>query len=245
MSVEYTPQSIAPGSVIGAALRIYRDNAAVLLAGAAVVFGIEALVSYAFHDALFALAAIIALVATTFYQGMVVELVRDVQDGRRDSGVGDLFRGVTPVVLPLIVVSILAGLGIGLGFVLLIVPGLFLLTIWSVVAPVTVLERPGILAAFGRSRELVRGYGWNVFGVMIVALLVTFVVSLIGEGLVSSLGDEGEAVGRWVVSVLTAPFTALLAAVLYFGLRRAHGEPRDAVTWPSGPEVPAWPAREG
>ena len=45
-------------------------------------------------------------------EGMVVQLVRDVQDGRRDNTVGELFSSVSPVLLPLIAVSILAGLGI-------------------------------------------------------------------------------------------------------------------------------------
>ena len=59
----------------------------------------------------------------------------------------------------------------GIGFILLIIPGLFLIVIWSVVAPVVVLERPGVFAAFGRSRELVRGNGWNVFAVIVLVFL--------------------------------------------------------------------------
>jgi hypothetical protein len=47
-----------------------------------------------------------------------------------------------------------------------------------VVAPVTVLERPGVWGAFGRSRELVSGNGWNVFGVIVLVFLVIAVVSL-------------------------------------------------------------------
>jgi hypothetical protein len=244
MSTEYTADAVRPGSVIGASLRIYRDHAAILIAAAAVVFGVEAVLSYLLRDALSVIVAVFTLVATTFWQGMVVELVRDVQDGRRDSGVGDLFRAVTPVLLQLIVVSIIAGIGIAIGFVLLIVPGLFLLTIWSVVAPVTVLERPGILAAFSRSRELVRGDGWQVLGVIIVAVLVSIVVSVIVGAIIASAGDGAEAAARWATSVLTAPFMALVTSVLYFALRGAHGEERDAVTWPSGPEVPTWPARD-
>jgi hypothetical protein len=66
-------------------------------------------------------------------------------------------QSVEPVFWPLVAVSILFGIGVGIGFVLPIIPGLMLLVIWSVVAPVTVLERVGVLAAFGRSGELVRG----------------------------------------------------------------------------------------
>lgn len=85
----------------------------------------------------------------------MVELVRDVQDGRLDASVGDLMRSVLPVLGPLIAAGILAGIGIAVGFVLLIVPGLFLLTIWAVI----VIERRGISDAFGRSRQLVKDQG--------------------------------------------------------------------------------------
>ena len=65
------------------------------------------------------------------------------------------------------------GSAVGIGFFLLIVPGCILLTIWAVIAPVIVIERKGALDSFGRSRELVRGNGWPVFGTVIVATLIT------------------------------------------------------------------------
>jgi hypothetical protein len=220
------PQAtVDAGSVISNALRIYADQASVLIPAAIVVFAIEAIVAYALRGLLAILAGLVALIASTFYNGMVVELVRDVQDGRRDSSVGDLFRAVQPVVLPLIAVSILGGLGIGIGFILLIIPGLFLLTIWSVVAPVTVLERPGVFAAFGRSRELVKGYGWQVFGVIVVIVLIGLVVGIVVGVIASSLSDLGLTIVQWVINVITAPLSALLTSVLYFALRRAQGEP--------------------
>ena len=74
---------------------------------------------------------------------MVVEAAQDILDGRRDHTVGSLLRSVTPVIGALIVAGILAGIAIGIGLLLLIVPGLFLLTIWAVIAPVIVIERSG------------------------------------------------------------------------------------------------------
>jgi hypothetical protein len=53
---------------------------------------------------------------------MIVELVRDIQDGHRDSSVP--FRGVAPVVLSLIGLSIPLAIGVGIGFILIVVPGL-------------------------------------------------------------------------------------------------------------------------
>ena len=49
------------------------------------------------------------------------------------------------MLVTLVFTGILAGIAIGIGFVLLIVPGLFLLTIWALVAPVIVIERKGVM----------------------------------------------------------------------------------------------------
>ena len=131
--------------------------------------------------------------------------------------------------LSLIAVSILAGLGIAIGLLLLIIPGLILLTLWAVVAPVTVLERPGVLAVFGRSRELVRGNGWQVFGVIVLFILIFIAIGIVLGIIGAVLGDAGEVILNYVGSVITAPLVALASAVLYFELRAP------------GPEVPVAP----
>ena len=77
-----------------------------------------------FDEALFALvAADRRSTLSIFYQGMVVQLVRDVQDGRRDHAAGELLRSVAPVFWQLLAIAILFGIGVGIGFVLLIIPG--------------------------------------------------------------------------------------------------------------------------
>jgi hypothetical protein len=223
-----------PGEIIARAFEIYREQFAVLAGTALLVFAVEAIAAVALPGALAVVAAVVSIVLTTFYQGMVVRLVDDVQDGRRDSSVADLLRSVSPVVLPLLVVSILAGLGIGLGFLLLIVPGLFLLTIWAVVAPVTVLEQPGILAAFGRSRELVRGHGWPVLGTLVLVFLILITAGVVAGVIGASLGggDVGEAAIGWLLNALVQPLAAVTAAVLYFALRPAREEPAaESVTY--------------
>jgi hypothetical protein len=214
-------EELTVGGVLARTFDIYRDQFGVLVGAALLVFAVEAVASFALPAALAAVAALISIVLTTFYQGMVVALVHDVQDGRRDSSVGDLLRSVSPVVVPLFVVSLLAGLGIGIGFVLLIIPGLFLLTVWAVVAPVTVLERPGIFAAFGRSRELVRGHGWTVLGAIVLVFVIVLCAGIVAAiiGTAVGGGDEIEAVVGWLLNALVQPLAALVAAVLYFALR--------------------------
>ncbi len=133
------------GGVIRRVFDIYVDQASVLMPAAAVVFvftGIIAALLVVASPGLALVALLIDLVAGTLFTGMVVELVADVQDGRRDASPGQLLRAATPVLGQLILVGIVAGIGIVVGFFLIIVPGLILITIWSVAAPVVVLERP-------------------------------------------------------------------------------------------------------
>ena len=215
---------LSPGDVIGRAFTIYRDQIGVLLPAALVVFAVDALSRWVFDRGVLALVSVvISLVLATLYEGMVVQLVRDVQDGRRDNTVGELFGSVSPVLVPLIAVSILAGLGIAIGFVLLIVPGLVLLTFWSVAAPVVVIERPGVFGAFGRSRELVRGYGWPVFGTVVLVFLLVIAASIAAALIGVVLGDVGRAVLNWIFDALTQPVAALTTSVLYFTLLQLHG----------------------
>jgi hypothetical protein len=217
------------GAVIDRVFAIYVDRAPVLMPAAAVVFvlsGILTSVVVAAAPGLTLLALLISLVATTLFTGMVVQLVADVRDRRRDASVRQLLQSVTPVLGQLILVGIVVGLGVLIGFILIIVPGLFLLTIWSVSAPVVVLERPGGLRALGRSRELVRGNGWRVFGVVLVFFLLVVGVGTTLELLAGALSKGAGIVVTVVVGVLTAPLYALAAAVLYFELRG----PREAET---------------
>jgi hypothetical protein len=214
-------RQLDPGAVIRRVFEIYVDQASVLMPAAAVVFvftGILSVLLVAASSTLTLVALFIGLVATTLFTGMVVELVADVQDGRRDSSPGQLLQAATPVLGQLILVGIVVAIGTVIGFVLIIVPGLILITLWSVAAPVVVLENPGVFAALRRSRELVRGNGWQVFGVIVVVYIMVGILSFIIEGVAESAGTGVGIVVRVVVGVLTAPLTALAASVLYFEL---------------------------
>jgi hypothetical protein len=217
-------QRLTPGDVIGRAFQIYREQIGVLLPAALLVFAVDAVIGWLLDEgALVLIAGLVSLVLTTLYQGMVVQLVRDVQDGRRDNTIGELFASVSPVLLPLIAVSILAGIGIGIGLLLLIVPGLILLTFWSVVAPVTVIERPGVFSAFSRSWELVRGHGWPVFGTIVLVFLLVIAAGIVAGVIGAALSDGARAVLSWLFDALTQPVAALTASVIYFTLLRERG----------------------
>ncbi len=208
---------IRPGAIIGRVFEIYREQAATLLPAALLVYAVQLLAALLVPD-FFVVAAVVGIVVGVFYQGMVVRLVEDVQDGRRDHSIGELFRSVGPVVLPLIGLAIVAGFAIAIGFVLIIIPGLILLTWWSVAAPALVIERAGVFGSLGRSRDLVRGNGWNVFGTILLVLLIDIAVNIVAAIIGAALGDAGRGVVDWSAATLTAPIVALTSSVLYFAL---------------------------
>src|SRR6188768_3603137 len=96
------------------------------------------------------IAALISLVGLFWVQGALVTAVEDIRDGRADLSLGETFRRVRPQLGAIVVAGLLAGLGIVLGLVLLIVPGLILMTWWVLVIPVVVLEKSAAGAAFSR-----------------------------------------------------------------------------------------------
>jgi len=219
---------------------IYVEQAAVLMPAAAAVFVFTGILSTLLTNAgggLRFVALLIGLVATTLFTGMVVKLVADVRDGRRDSTPGQLLRAVWPVIGPLLFVAIAAAAGVLIGFIFLIVPGLILLTLWAVAAPVVVLERPPGLRALGRSRQLVSGNGWQVFGVLLVLDVLIAVIAAAIEIAADAAGTGVGLVVTVVIGVLTAPFPALAAAVMYFDLLGAG-----ASAPPVAPAEPTAPA---
>ncbi len=225
-------QSIRPGAVLSRILEIYRDQFGVLVGTAVVLYALQFVIYIVLPATIGIVLVVLFWALSILYQGMVVELVQDVRDGRRDHSVGQLLRSVEPVFWRLVAVSILFGLGVAVGFVLLIVPGLILIVIWSVVAPVTVLERPGVFGAFGRSRELVRGNGWNVFGVIVMVFVIVVLISIAAGLAASGLGSVGHALVQWVVNSIIAPITALGASVLYFALLGTPAEAAPMATPP-------------
>jgi hypothetical protein len=229
-SVASMTQKLDTARVFERIFQMYRDQFMLLVPTAIAVFLLVAIVVGLLVAAGGPFGGIVALllaIAVTFlYQGMVVEAARDILDGRRDHTVGSLISSVTPVLAPLVGASLLAGLGIVVGFVLLIVPGLFLLTIWALIAPVVVLERAPAMDSFGRSRALVRGNGWRVFGVLLVLFVLQLLLVSAVQAAFGSISDSFVLYGLadLIVRGLIAPLSALGVAVMYFELKAAHGE---------------------
>ena len=216
------------GAIIGDTIDVYRDHYGPLIGVSAAVFVVVGILQAALYadgrTGSILIGSFISLLGATLYTGFVVKLVEDVRDGRRDFTVRELFSSAAAVIGSLLVNGILKGIAVVIGLVLLIAPGLWLLTIWAVTAPVIVIERVGGIAAFGRSVELVRGRGWDVFGVVVVSFVITIAIAFVFGLIGSPLGSGGQIALSTIGSILAAPITALVAAILYFQLVAAGSE---------------------
>jgi Membrane domain of glycerophosphoryl diester phosphodiesterase len=174
--------------------------------------------------------AFISIAGTFWLQGALIQAVSDVRDGRADLSVSETFSQVYPKLWTIVGTGILLGIAIAIGLALLIVPGLYLMTIWIAVIPAIVLENRSIGEAFGRSRELVRGYGWNVFGTIVVTVLILIGVGIAVGLLLSPLVDWlASLIQQIVANTIVTPFVVAVWTLVYYRLKgREEGAPAES-----------------
>ena len=165
------------------------------------------------------LGSLVEIVAAFLLQATLVKAVQDVRDGRVDMSLGETVRAATPFIGSVALASILAGIAIVIGLILVIVPGLYLITIWAVIVPVIVIEGVGPLDSFGRSHQLVRGRGWHVFGTLVLVYVILLVVNLVLGLIFSALPRVlGTGLSSVISGTLIAPFLALVVTLVYYRL---------------------------
>jgi hypothetical protein len=232
-------------SVLSEAWSLYRRFLKEFFLTALVVFvaldALTALVDQASRDSsqgelLFwtVVATVISLVGYFVVQAPLVELVRDVRDGRADRSVGETYRAVQPRIGAVIGAGVIAAVCIGAGLLAFLVPGLVLLTLWALIVPVVVIEGCGPMRSFGRSQEIVRGHLWTMFALMLIAFVgVMGIVANLIRLLFLPLPDFVDVwLGSLVAHSLTVPFAAVVLTTAYFQLTGERAAPAERVEQP-------------
>jgi hypothetical protein len=117
-----------------------------------------------------------------------------------------------------LLVSVLVALIVLVGLVLLIIPGLVALVLLSVSVPALVIENRRGTGALKRSYNLVSSHFWHALAVILIAAIITGIVS----GLIEAIGGNNWFL-LWIFTaiaqIITAPYFALVVVVLYLDLR--------------------------
>ena len=233
------------GDILDEAFRIYRRNFGYLVGISLAALAPAALATVVL-GALGAMAGGAAGVAIgAAIGGFLIALAGLVVFGALTHAIAELRRGRRPSIgaalglglrrsLPLFLLGLVMGVAIAL-LLLTIVGWIWVGVLWSVAFPALMIEETGVFGALGRSRQLVRGSWWRVFGALVLIWLISFVISfmigLVGgllSGLLAVAGD-GAAITliRTIVSTLfnvvaqalSQPFGVGALVLLYFDLR--------------------------
>lgn len=146
-------------------------------------------------------------------------------------------------VLPVFLIGDTAGVGLAfLGLLAATVVSVWLMVRFSLASPALMLERQSITASMRRSAKLVRDAWWRIFGILALALALTFIVTMlvgIPFGLIAVTADGGtldsfldgsttgfgwpfliiSAIGDVAVTTITYPLYAGVMALLYVDQR--------------------------
>jgi uncharacterized membrane protein len=145
--------------------------------------------------------------------GSVIDL-----NGRRPS-FGDCLSVGLRNILPLIGLSILMGLAIAAGFVLLIIPGVLMALAWSVAVPSLVVERTGVFGAFSRSADLTRNHRGAIFLLSLAFAILSLIIGAVAGAIMSFAGTAASVVILGIVRGAETLIGAAGIAAVYSELR--------------------------
>ncbi len=153
------------------------------------------------------------------------------QGAQLSAALGAAVRGFFPILL----LGMVSGIAMALGFLFLIVPGLYLAAMFYVVIPAIVFEKAGF-SGLGRSISLTEDYRWAIVGVIVLLIIIMWLVSAVvggimigamtaGSGSLEALATQPFAFPWWygvinaAISAATTPITLISVAMIYARLK--------------------------
>jgi hypothetical protein len=215
--------------VLSEAWALYKRHASHFLLISFAIYLVIAVVTALLSLALGSFGAVVggllSLFGTFLLQAALVKAVQDARDGRIDLDLRATINAALPFVGAVAIAGILASIAIGIGFVLIIIPGLILLTFLSLIVPEIVIGGATAFESFGRSWRTVRGYAWHVFGTYVLVFIIMIVAEFILGLILLALPNVARTfISDIVVGTLVAPWLAAVVTLVYDRLKVAHGQ---------------------
>lgn len=136
----------------------------------------------------------------------------------REPSIGGAFRAAGRMFVPVSGTAFLYTLCVILGFLLLVLPGLYLVLAFGLWLQVMVVEDVSGMATLRRSRALTKGHMMRVLGVFTVSGLLVAVLSM-AVSLALDLVPVVGFLGQSVVQSLVLPYSSAVLILLYFDIR--------------------------
>ncbi|GHC46939.1 hypothetical protein [Neogemmobacter tilapiae] len=167
------------------------------------------------------LSAVIQIALAGVTTGLLIQLAYDAKLGKPVTPMAYIAPALA-VIVPLTVLSFVAGLAAGIATLALIIPGLWVYAVFSVMPAAVIIEKVGF-GGLGRSVELTREYRWPIVGAVILMGICNFVIQLVAGfviGLIAgSTGIVGALIVMGLLSAVTYGLGSILVALIYARLR--------------------------
>ncbi len=167
--------------------------------------GVAALARFSNLGPWFLVTGLVGLVVKVLMYGALGWGAVEGLEGRSPT-IGQKLSAAGAVLLPMIGIAILGYIGIVIGMVFLVVPGVILALVWSMVLMAAVVDRAGVFTSFSRSAALTKNHRWTIFLLFLIYAVAAMVVGAVNL-IFLRIGASGGV-------VLTAIITALLQIVI-------------------------------
>lgn len=165
-------------------------------------------------------AGVVSFICALLLQSAFVRATIEDLNGKRVS-FGDCVQIAIRFLLPTLAIGVLATMGLSIGFMLLIVPGVILALGWSMSVPVLIQERLGVFGSMSRSWALTKGSRWSLFGLFLILFIIAMIIQW-GMLLVLVLfGGLVAEIGAALVQTVVSMVLSIAAAASYVELRQA------------------------
>ncbi|MEM2430593.1 MAG: YciC family protein [Candidatus Bathyarchaeia archaeon] len=182
------------------------------------------LINYgSFTAAILSILFLATWIITNIGNSMVIGYALDVFEGRRAS-IRESITLISHLLWKVLAISLITGILIALGFLLLILPGIIMMVIFSLSIPALIYEQTSVFSSLRRSKELTNNRWWRVFLLLLAIFIIFAVIYLLIEVLTIPFNQINQhflikEIIRVIIISLIEPIYPVNMAYLYYYLR--------------------------
>lgn len=127
----------------------------------------------------YAIMTFVSMITLSFLLASIFSYMKLNNEQEEKPTVMEVFSAMLPKVPKLLVLLVLCGIVSGIGFMIFMIPGVYLAIVLSIAAPILIFEDESVGTAFSKSFKLISGKWWSTFGLLVVSSIIAGIVSYI------------------------------------------------------------------
>ena len=236
--MKYELRQLSFGETLGQAFNLYFDNFAALFMIALVsnipiilvihTTGLYGLGAMSINRGLsFLLLIVLSLAMTIICTALTIEVISK-KYLKQHEGIGQYINNVLPLIFPILGLTIVQSLYIFLGFLALIIPGIYIALGLSLAPQAFIVERLKVMEAIKRSFSLTKDKKLEIFGFALILGGINFGIRKLMEGITPMIAQMDATVQTKLIvlfgiahslDILVAPISACIFILVYFNYR--------------------------